>query len=399
MQNHKLIKTPVAADRRRGIILVLAAALMISILAITALVVDLGYILVIRSQMQTAADAAALSAGMELSDGLGPGAIQTQSVTVTKAQSAGQSVASSNRMLDRSTAFLSPSRDLTFGHRYYNNGLGKWDYQWGTAPFDTVKATIRRDQAPANANAPTPADGSLKLFFAQALGNKTASYHSDAIATLKPAGGFRIIAGSNFTAEILPITLDQGSWNSLMNGVGTDQYAYDPVTGAVTTGADGIKEVSIYPNGSANLPPGNRGTVDFGSANNSTADLSRQIRYGLNAYDLSFFPNSEIKFTNGILIVNGDTGISAAIKDDLDAIKGKPRAMPLFTAVSGPGNNAMYTLVKFVGVRIMFVRLTGSASTKTVIVQPATLVSKTAIAVNTGTGPGDSVFAPIRLVQ
>ena len=50
--------------------------------------------------------------------------------------------------------------------------------------------------------------------------------------------------------------------------------------------------------------------------------------------------------------------------------------MPLFTSVSGPGNNAMYSITKLVGVRIVYVKLTGSASQKQVIVQPETFVSK-----------------------
>jgi len=37
----------------------------------------------------------------------------------------------------------------------------------------------------------------------------------------------------------------------------------------------------------------------------------------------------------------------------------------------GPENNASYTIVKFVGVRITYVKLTGSMSNKQVIIQPA----------------------------
>ena len=61
----------------------------------------------------------------------------------------------------------------------------------------------------------------------------------------------------------------------------------------------------------------NIGTVDIGSPNNSTADLVRQIRYGLNDFDMSFFPNREIRFDKGPITLNGDTGLSAGIKDDL----------------------------------------------------------------------------------
>ena len=49
---------------------------------------------------------------------------------------------------------------------------------------------------------------------------------------------------------------------------------------------------------------------------------------------------------------------------------------PIFRSVSGPGNNATYTIVKFVGVRVMDVRLTGSMSSKQVTVQPAVVRTK-----------------------
>ena len=167
----------------------------------------------------------------------------------------------------------------------------------------------------------------------------------------------------------------------------------------VSPGPDGIKEVNIYPNGSATLPPGNRGTVDIGSPNNSTADLVRQIRHGLNAYDMSFFPDSEIRFDNGPIQLNGDTGISAGIKDDLEAIKGQSRAIPIFTAVSGPGNNATYTVSKFVGVRIVHVNLTGKPASKAVIVQPSPYSGSRVVTAPTRAVTTDTIWGPAGLVH
>lgn len=62
---------------------------------------------------------------------------------------------------------------------------------------------------------------------------------------------------------------------------------------------------------------------------------------------------------NGELFLNGDTGISAGVKNELASIKGEPKLIPLFNQVNGPGNNATYSIVKFVGVRLMQVKLTG----------------------------------------
>lgn len=92
----------------------------------------------------------------------------------------------------------------------------------------------------------------------------------------------------------------------------------------------------------------------------------------MNAYDLSFFPNSELKFNSaGVLYLQGDTGISAGIEASLKSVIGTTGAMPIFISVSGPGNNATYTIVKFVGVRIMAVNLRGGPTRRYLRVQPA----------------------------
>ncbi|MEZ6119621.1 MAG: hypothetical protein R3C28_24060 [Pirellulaceae bacterium] len=48
---------------------------------------------------------------------------------------------------------------------------------------------------------------------------------------------------------------------------------------------------------------------------------------------------------NGELVLNGDTGISAGVKDELASIVGETRIIPIFSQVQGPGNNADYTIV------------------------------------------------------
>ncbi|MEK7839296.1 MAG: hypothetical protein AAB328_15080, partial [candidate division NC10 bacterium] len=178
-----------------------------------------------------------------------------------------------------------------------------------------------------------------------------------------------------------------------------DNYAYDPVTGAVTAGQDGINELNLYPGGGASqLPPGNFGTVDIGNPNNSTADLSRQIRDGVSADDLAYFGGELALGPDGTLEFTGATGLSAAIKDDLTAIKGLPRAISLFSSVTGPGNNSVFTIVGFAGIRILDVKLTGSMSSKQVIIQPAYVVDAAAMT-GPSSGPSSFVYTPVHLVR
>ena len=62
------------------------------------------------------------------------------------------------------------------------------------------------------------------------------------------------------------------------------------------------------------------------------------------------------------------------MKDELASIVGNPKMIPIFESLTENGNNAEYTIVAFVGVRVMSVRLTGDD--KHVIIQPCTVVTK-----------------------
>jgi hypothetical protein len=185
------------------------------------------------------------------------------------------------------------------------------------------------------------------------------------------------------------------TWNALLAGQTTDQWTWDEHTKSISAGGDGVKEANLFPQGTGS--PGNRGTVDIGGSNNSTADIARQIVYGLSSADLAYF-GGEIKFNQqGELDLNGDTGISAGVKDELASIKGQPRLIPIFSKVVGPGNNANYTIVQWAGIRIMEVKLTGAMSQKRVIIQPCPMVVPGGIASTTNTS--SYAYTPVVLVE
>lgn len=382
---------------RWGGIATISAATMIVAVGFVALAVDVGYMTQTKAQMQAAADGAALSAALEMPAGWGAGKSSTADQVSTAAKSAAQTVATTYRVGEQASAYLDTTRDLRFGQRSMNAN-GAWVETWGTSPYNMVEVTIHRDQQLAGTTA-TRGDQQLPLFFAPVLstGQKSALLTAKGTAALSPGNGFYIPPGSGKTCPLLPIALDETTWNNLINsGIGSDNYKYNS-NGTVTSGADGIKEVTLYPDGT-NTTAGNRGTVDIGPANNSTADLSRQIRNGPNEADLSYFGGKVQIPASGLLALNGDTGLSAGIKDDLAAIIGQPRAIPIFRSVSGPGNNATYQICKFVGIRILYVNLTGSPSQKAVIVQPAPVFSGMIIG-TPGTMQPDSIMTSLKLIH
>jgi Putative Flp pilus-assembly TadE/G-like/Putative Tad-like Flp pilus-assembly len=376
-------------QKRRGVMVVLIAVSLLMIFAFVAFTVDVGWLTVTKTQLQNASDASALGSCMNLVQGFGPGATMTQSQLTTTAQNVAVTVAAANRAGDMNSVFCNGTRDVQLG-QYQWNGTA-WTMNWGTAPYNMARVTLHRDIAGTGGDRPLP------LFFAPVLGDKTANVEATATAALLPGIGFQVTPGSNFNAGILPIALDVGTWNSLMAGVGSDNYTYNPSTGTVTSGPDGILEVDLYPSGSNLMPPGNRGTVDIGTTNNGTSSLVSQILYGLTAADLAPY-GGQLIFTNVPLQLDGNPGLSAALQNSLNQILGQPRALPIFSQVSGNGANAVYTIVKFVGVRVMNVKLSGSPSQKHCTIQPCPFSDPSVIPGNV-TLTKDSILAPVQLIQ
>ncbi len=306
-------------------------------------------------------------------DGLGFKATKTEDEAKAAAKQATVDVAAANRAGDRASIYVDPTRDIRVGNVTYDPASQTWIKQWGVSPYNMVELTLRRDQPQQTQQ--SQGDHPLPLFFAPVIGHDDAPLSARAITALLPANGFRIPAGSGQTVDILPFALDIETWDDLIeNNVGQQDLFICHEDGSVSSGSDGIQEVNLYPFGNQELPPGNRGTVDLGAGNNSASDIARQILYGMNEQDLSNFPNNEVKASATLpLELNGDTGVSAGFKDELEAIIGQSRVIPIFSEVSGNGNNATYTIVKFVGVKIVNVKLTGNP--KYLMIQPALYMS------------------------
>lgn len=375
-------------QRRRGAVLVLAAVVMIVLLGFVAFTLDVGFIDLTKTQLQAATDASALSAAQDLGFGFGTHPQSAHDVS-TAARATSVDIAGRHFAGARAGVYLDPSRDIRFGQLRWDEATGKWKQYWGTFPYNLIEVTAHRDQEGS------AADGSLNLFFAPAIGHRTANVKAISTAAIRPGSGLRRVPGAQVGA--LPIALDELTWNGVIDGVGFDKWSYNASRQSVSPGSDGSVEVNLYPHGGNNLPSGNRGTVDIGSPNNSTADLKRQILYGLNEFDFSFFPNGEIRFDDGPVHLQGDPGLSAGIESALCQIIGEVRAIPIYRSVQNPGNNARYEIIKFVGVRVLDVKLTGKPQEKRVIVQPAFFMSQAVI-------PGavlapDSIFSPPTLTS
>ena len=384
--------------RRRAVSFALVGVSLVVLLGMASLTVDVGMLYRARAEAQASADAAAMAGAWRLLDNDKLKGTPNMTAEIADARTTAAAMAARNVIVNQSPSLNTNTSNDTNGDIIVGY-LSDPDHNTGeslstanTSQFNTVRVHVRRDAQHAS-----PID----LYFAGVFGRLTANISAEAYATFKDGVVGWKVTDNTGNAGLLPLALKRDAWNNLLAGSFTtgDNYAYDPATGAVTAGHDGINELNLYPGGGATqLPSGSFGTVDIGSPNNSTADLSREIRYGVSADDLAYF-GGELKLgSDGTLLLNGDTGLSAAIKDDLTSIIGKPRAILLYSSVTGPGNNSVFTIVGFVGIRILDVQLTGSKSSKHVIIQPAFVVDDAAM---TGPGSGSSnfVYAPVHLVR
>lgn len=368
---------------RKGNVLVLAALMMVAMFAFLAFAVDLGYLQVARTELQRSADAAAIAAAWELIDESTLSGYANPYQTTQDARTTAGQYTVLNKVLNQDPVLA--QEDVAVGYLANPSDPTEPMCFDGMNLPNAVRVQVRRT---ANQN------GEVPLFFARVLGHDRAAVQAEATAAmLTNFNGFRAPA-SGENLDMLPFAVHKDTWNDLLAGIGTDDWTWDPESQQLTSGADGIREISMFPQSTGGA--GNFGTVDIGNDNNSTADIARQILHGVSPQDLEHHGGKLELDANGELFLNGDTGISAGMKDELVQIKGKPRTILIYSDVTGPGNNATYTIVNFVGIRITRVKLTGS--NKRVIIQPANVVSAGGIPANGGQ-TSYFIYSPVTLVR
>jgi Flp pilus assembly protein TadG len=370
-------RTMPTPQRRRGAIVVLTAFMLVFMLAMMALAIDTGYLLVARTELQHAADAAALAAAADLiPDNGGLTGTPDMSAEITSARNRAVQFAAANRVCQvapvvNPNTSNSASGDVVIG--YLANP---------SDPAQTMDLTKLNQANAAQVRVRRTAgeNGEVNLFFSRVLGINSRALEATATAAIRTQSfsGFQAPTdGSNL--PILPIALNLDSWNNMLNGQGQDQLGWDAAKGLTHQG-DKVLEVELYPDSAT---PGNFGTVDIGTSDNSTSDLARQILNGVTPQDMAALPSGQLALdSNSELFLNGDTGVSASIQNELKDIIGQPRMIPIYKSVVNPGGNASYTICQFVGIRVMAVKLNGALKLKSVTVQPAY------VALKGGTGGG-----------
>ncbi len=295
-------RNPMRSRERRGAILILVALLALPLMGMVAFAVDYGYLLKVRCDLQRSADCTAL-AGVQT---LTPDPSGYQDLAAVRAVIRDYAA----RNLD--TSFNVLDSDIQIG-RYDPATIYANVTLLNTGIYDTVRVTLRRD---SQANSP------VSLFFSRVIGMSSADVVATGTAALQK--GRYLPPGAN----VLPFAVPRLEWDSTNTG---DTW---------TIYGDGKIEDS-----SGNTVPGNWGTLDIGSQNNSTSDLGDQIVNGLNQSHLDALltdgriPSDSHIDAQSPTWLQADPGISAGLRAYVEQVHGENRIIPLYEQVTGEGGN------------------------------------------------------------
>jgi Flp pilus assembly protein TadG len=359
------------AEKRHGVVTPLAAILLVFLLGMVAFAVDMGYVVLAETELQSAADSAALAGCGQLMQGFvqynlpGQSAANQASILSTylgNARTYAKNFASYNSAGGASSLTLNDS-DIEFGFTDGSNNYTPMPTYTGFP--NTVKVTMRRDSS---------ANGGVALFFAPVLGVHSQNLKATAAATLY-AGVINSFSAPP-RSHILPATYDVNAWN---NFIKTGQ---DP-DGNTSLDANGNPEIVVYPSVSA---PGNFGQLSLDDSHVGTPVEDGWVVDGISTSDLSSLNSASLiplsSHDSTKWDWQGDTGMKASLVMTIDSYAGSTFYIPLFkpygsapsySAGTGTGSNYYYQIVTFVGVKIM------PTSSHNVIVEPTGVTDPNAI--------------------
>lgn len=369
-------------DGRRGAVFVSVAVMLVVLLGFAALTIDVGYLQIVRTQCQAAADAAAMAAAPSLLDassvfGTASGDDRLHAVRDRAVAYGALNLITGKPCLLRDNIVNDPSGDVVCGTA---SSVSSASLEYADpATYNAVTVTARRTDGHPN--------GSVPVFFAGILGIRSAQ--TAAAATAMVDSNFAGIRASDSGSPLTPFAIKVGTWeDEVVNG--TDEFGYSGDAGIIRHGDD-IPEVRLYvangagsgkKKGGAADPcdgaPGNYGLLNVGNGSNGVPTLRRQIIDGISSDDLVSLTGEPMirMFDEGgagrTYRIGGDPGIKAGIESAVEARLGDVIGFFLYDCLTSQGSNAEYRIVEIAFGRVMDVELHGPD--KRITIQPETYV-------------------------
>jgi hypothetical protein len=369
----------------------LFALLTIPLVGMLAFSIDIGWIVLVRADLQAAADAAALAGAEKLQElyvqySLPNQTAQNAIFTTATTNTPGSPMDTAEKFASYNKAgnvsITVPDSDVLFTfldaqgfHENYKGlGLG------GGFP-NSITVVARRDRF---ANSP------LSLFFGPIFGFSSKEMTAAATATIYSGDVNMLRAIPGVKAHILPVALDMNFWQMFyQTGLSTD--------GSMYFAANGYPELHVYPcPGNA---PGSFGLLDVGQPQNNMPAFTNWLINGQTPNDINYLVNNNFVpvSVNSPQNWKCGPGIKSSLLSAFQAELGKPNLLPLFKpasapspmqalstgpyqAASGTGQNVTYAIVGFVGVTISQAVATGI--NMDISIQPYAVVDPTAVISN-----------------
>jgi hypothetical protein len=339
------------STRRPAAITPLAAIFLIFLLAMVAFAVDLGWVAVVKSDLQNVADSAALAGADPMLDGHVlyslPGQTQEQkdaivATATTDARARAKEYAKYNSAGSAAALTLLDS-DIEFGFLDASSVYTPMPTFKGYP--NTIKVVMRRDPS---ANQP------LALHFGRVLGISAVDINATASATLY-AGTINSFKNTGQNIDMLPVTFDVEHWD---NYVKTGQSP----DGKIIKDGQGTATLQLYP---SIKYKGNFGQI---SLNNSHVGNSTEVDWVNNGA-----PPSDIQklIADGLIPLSqhtsktpdwqGNTGMKESLISEMNQEVGKSFIIPLFQrqatspyqAGIGEGSDYYFNIVRFVAVKVV----------------------------------------------
>ncbi len=349
------------ATKRRGTIIANVVVTSTAMIGFAALAVDSGLLFSVRSDLQNAADAAALAGvtGYFTNAAITGDEAGTQSAVVNRTMTYGYL----NESFRAGGTILGAS-DMTMGWFNFNNRSAPLDTS-GANRFNAVQVVTRR--------APDGTNGGVLFYFARIFGMNEGNVSATAVAAMDDRfAGFEYEYG--VSPDLLPFTIHIDSYNDMLVN-GEDDYSYsDDVSGV----GDNVPEIKLYPyklSGNGNdAGSGNFGLVEFGGS--GASQVGENIVEGITPEALE-----AVMGTTSPAYVNddgeaqsywiyGETGMTASLESDVEQRIGDVIAHFVHDTVVGNGSGTDYHNVGIRVGRIMHIDLNGSPSKKAFIIQP-----------------------------
>jgi hypothetical protein len=350
--------------RRRGAAVALVAITLVVLLGVGALAIDGGQMYLARTQLQVAADAAALAAASAIV--LDEGMVGDYMVVEEEGRKRAMHIVSLHECLGRQIQ-IAPT-DITFGRIEDPADL--------SSPF-TSKTTDYNAVHVVAARTASSVGGPIGLFLAQIWGNDEADVRATAVAVMDD----RLSGYNPIVTTLIPFTIWDEEYERQVNYTGTDGYKWDEDNNNVKGEGDGILEIHLYPyklSGDTTNPEfegsGNCGVLNIGVDSQASSDVVPQITDGVTHEDLAAeFGVDHLTFKDEdgsplTFEANGNTGLMANLHKPLEERIGDVVGFLLHNEVRFDGSNAIYTIVDMRYGRIMDITLHGNA--KKLILQP-----------------------------